>query len=172
MNDAKHILVVDDEPDLRKLVSDFLTRNGYRVFEAHDGVAMMETMKSSRIDLVILDITMPGEDGLRQRSGDTSVAGRYPDVRRRIDGLSSQVHLEIQMRTRGDACSAHLADLLAGCQVVLSLGDRGRDHAEMAVNANEAVVLNQHFEPTWALVLDTEHRAGRRGYYRGAHWCR
>jgi two-component system, OmpR family, response regulator len=64
MNDAKHILVVDDEPDLRKLVSDFLTRNGYHVFEAHDGVAMMETMKSSRIDLVILDITMPGEDGL------------------------------------------------------------------------------------------------------------
>ena len=50
MNGAQHILVVDDEPDLRKLVSDFLTRNGYHVFEAHDGVAMMETMKSSRID--------------------------------------------------------------------------------------------------------------------------
>src|SRR5271169_1014402 len=64
MNGAQHILVVDDEPDLRKLVSDVLTRNGYHVFEAHDGVAMMETMKSSRIDLVILDITMPGEDGL------------------------------------------------------------------------------------------------------------
>ena len=64
MNGAQHILVVDDEPDLRKLVSDFLTRNGYHVFEARDGVAMMETMKSSRIDLVILDITMPGEDGL------------------------------------------------------------------------------------------------------------
>ena len=64
MNGAQHILVVDDEPDLRKLVSDVLTRNGYHVFEAHDGVAMMETMKSLRIDLVILDITMPGEDGL------------------------------------------------------------------------------------------------------------
>ena len=64
MNGAQHILVVDDEPDLRKLVSDFLTRNGYHVFEAHDGVAMMETLKSSRVDLVILDISMPGEDGL------------------------------------------------------------------------------------------------------------
>ena len=50
--------------DLRKLVSDLLTRNEYHVFEARDGVAMMQTMKSSRIDLVILDITMPGEDGL------------------------------------------------------------------------------------------------------------
>jgi two-component system, OmpR family, response regulator len=64
MNRVKHILVVDDEPDLRKLLSDFLTRNEYHVFEARDGVAMMQTMKSSRIDLVILDITMPGEDGL------------------------------------------------------------------------------------------------------------
>jgi two-component system, OmpR family, response regulator len=64
MNGTQHILVVDDEPDLRKLVSGFLTRNGYHVLEARDGVAMMETVKSSRIDLVILDITMPGEDGL------------------------------------------------------------------------------------------------------------
>jgi two-component system, OmpR family, response regulator len=64
MNDAQHILVVDDDPALRKLVSDFLTRNGYRVSEAQDGVAMKETMKTSRIDLVILDIVMPGEDGL------------------------------------------------------------------------------------------------------------
>ena len=45
MNRAQHILVVDDEPDLRKLVSDFLTRNGYHVFEARDGVAMMESLR-------------------------------------------------------------------------------------------------------------------------------
>ena len=64
MNGAQHILVVDDDPALCKLVSDFLTRNGYRVSLAHDGVAMKETMKASRIDLVILDIVMPGEDGL------------------------------------------------------------------------------------------------------------
>jgi two-component system OmpR family response regulator len=64
MNGAQHILVVDDDPALCKLVSDFLTRNGYRVSVAHDGVAMKETMKASQIDLVILDIVMPGEDGL------------------------------------------------------------------------------------------------------------
>jgi two-component system OmpR family response regulator len=64
MNGAQHILVVDDDPALCKLVSDFLTRNGYRVSVAHDGVAMKKTMKASRIDLVILDIVMPGEDGL------------------------------------------------------------------------------------------------------------
>jgi two-component system OmpR family response regulator len=64
MNGAQHILVVDDDPVLREQVSDFLTRNGYRVSVAHDGVAMKKTMKASRIDLVILDIVMPGEDGL------------------------------------------------------------------------------------------------------------
>ena len=64
MNGAQHILVVDDDAALCKLVSDFLTRNGYRVSVAHDGVAMKATMKASRIDLVILDIVMPGEDGL------------------------------------------------------------------------------------------------------------
>ena len=64
MNGAQHILVVDDDAALCKLVSDFLTRNGYRVSVAHDGVAMKETMKASQIDLVILDIVMPGEDGL------------------------------------------------------------------------------------------------------------
>ena len=40
MNGAQHILVVDDDAALCKLVSDFLTRNGYRVSVAHDGVAM------------------------------------------------------------------------------------------------------------------------------------
>ena len=64
MNGAQHILAVDDDAALRKLVSDFLTRNGYRVSDAQDGVAMKETTKTSRIDLVILDIVMPGEDGL------------------------------------------------------------------------------------------------------------
>jgi len=76
MNGAQHILVVDDDPALCKLVSDFLTRNGYRVSVAHDGVAMKKTMKASRIDLVILDIVMPGEDGLslcrRLRVADTT----------------------------------------------------------------------------------------------------
>ena len=51
MNGTQHILVVDDEPDLRKLVSGFLTRNGYHVLEARDGVAMMETLKSEVVPI-------------------------------------------------------------------------------------------------------------------------
>jgi two-component system OmpR family response regulator len=64
MDGAKHILVVDDDIEIRRLLSDFLARNGYRVTVAPNGAAMMQTLGIARIDLVILDIMMPGEDGL------------------------------------------------------------------------------------------------------------
>jgi len=64
MDGARHILVVDDDADIRGLLSDFLARNGYRVSEAPNGAAMMQTLGAVRIDLVVLDIMMPGEDGL------------------------------------------------------------------------------------------------------------
>ena len=64
MDGARHILVVDDDADIRGLLSNFLARNGYRVSVAPNGAAMMRTLSTVRIDLVVLDITMPGEDGL------------------------------------------------------------------------------------------------------------
>lgn len=64
MDGSRHILIVDDDKELRALVSTFLARNGYRVSEAHNGAAMMHTLAAAQIDLVILDIMMPGEDGL------------------------------------------------------------------------------------------------------------
>ncbi len=64
MDGARHILVVDDDSDIRGLLSDFLARNGYRVSVAPNGAAMMQTLSTTRIDLVILDIAMPGDDGL------------------------------------------------------------------------------------------------------------
>jgi two-component system OmpR family response regulator len=64
MDGVKHILVVDDDVVIRGLLSDFLARNSYRVTVAPNGAAMMQTRGIDRIDLVILDIMMPGEDGL------------------------------------------------------------------------------------------------------------
>lgn len=125
-----------------------------------------------RLILVVLPCFSVGSQGSRQRSTDTAVAVRYSDERRRIDWLSSQVHLEIQMRTGGDACNAHRAKLFASRDGALSLGERRSDHAEMTINANEAVVLNQHFEAAWTFVLETDHRAGSGCYDRCAHRCR
>lgn len=58
------ILVVDDESRMRKLVKDFLTREGYSVLEAGDGAEAMDMFYGDKgIDLVILDVMMPKMDG-------------------------------------------------------------------------------------------------------------
>jgi two-component system OmpR family response regulator len=64
MNNAPHILVVDDNREIRDLVSRALNREGYRVSTAADGRAMRKVMADSRIDLILLDLMLPGEDGL------------------------------------------------------------------------------------------------------------
>lgn len=58
-----HILVVDDEKNTRKLLEAVLKRNGYSVFTAENGVAALELLDIQHIDLIILDIMMPGMDG-------------------------------------------------------------------------------------------------------------
>ena len=58
------ILVVDDEERMRKLVKDFLSKKGYRVFEAEDGVSAIDIFTMNKdIELVILDVMMPKMDG-------------------------------------------------------------------------------------------------------------
>ena len=62
--DKMKVLVVDDESRMRKLVSDFLTRKGYAVIEAADGVEAVDTfMENKDIALIILDVMMPRMDG-------------------------------------------------------------------------------------------------------------
>jgi two-component system OmpR family response regulator len=58
------VLVVDDDPDLRKLISEFLAAHGFRVATAENSAAMRQIMRGTVPDLVILDVMMPGEDGL------------------------------------------------------------------------------------------------------------
>lgn len=61
--DHGHLLVVDDDADIRLLVSRLLQRQGYRVSVAPDGRAMRDIMVRSSIDLVLLDIMLPGQNG-------------------------------------------------------------------------------------------------------------
>jgi two-component system OmpR family response regulator len=64
MDPSPHILFVEDDPEIRGLVADFLRENGYRVSVARDGSEMDQLLGASRVDLLILDIMLPGEDGL------------------------------------------------------------------------------------------------------------
>lgn len=64
MSTAPHILVVDDEPAVRELIGTYLGRQGLRISAAVDGEAMRRVLAAGGVDLVILDLVMPGEDGL------------------------------------------------------------------------------------------------------------
>jgi len=58
------ILVVDDEPQIRRVMRTTLTSNGYTVIEARSGEEALEIMQKERPELVLLDVNMPGMGGL------------------------------------------------------------------------------------------------------------
>ena len=58
------ILVVDDEPSISNLVASYLRKEGYEVFTAADGPAALKAARTFKPDLVVLDIMLPGMDGL------------------------------------------------------------------------------------------------------------
>lgn len=64
MPSGARILVVDDDPEIRALVRDFLERHGFLVEAAEDGPAMERALARRPADLVVLDVMLPGEDGL------------------------------------------------------------------------------------------------------------
>ena len=64
MNTADHILIVDDDRDIRQLLADYLEKQGLRCTTAADGREMKAALEAHRIDLIVLDVMMPGEDGL------------------------------------------------------------------------------------------------------------
>lgn len=58
------VLVVDDEPRISRLVRDYLDQAGFRAIEAHDGAAAIDAFRNHRPDLLIVDLGLPGMDGL------------------------------------------------------------------------------------------------------------
>jgi two-component system, OmpR family, response regulator len=65
MSETGHILVVDDQKEICELIREYLTDEGFRVSTANDGEGLREEMARSQVDLVILDLMLPGEDGLQ-----------------------------------------------------------------------------------------------------------
>lgn len=61
---AAHILVVDDDSEIRQLVAKFLRENSYRVTTARDGREMRQVLADAKIDLIVLDLMLPGTNGL------------------------------------------------------------------------------------------------------------
>jgi two-component system, OmpR family, response regulator len=64
MDSAAHVLFVEDDPEIRALVADLLGQSGFRVTVAQDGEQMDQVMAADPVDLLILDIMLPKEDGI------------------------------------------------------------------------------------------------------------
>ncbi len=64
MEHIDHILVVDDDREIRELISSYLTKNGMRTTVAADGRQMRSFLEGNAVDLIVLDVMMPGDDGL------------------------------------------------------------------------------------------------------------
>ena len=98
----RHLLVVDDDDRIRDLLREFLARAGFRVTTAADAAAAWRLIETLDFDLMVLDVMMPGEDGLslaRRLRARTDPPGRTPvlmltargDSAARIEGLTAGV---------------------------------------------------------------------------------
>ncbi len=65
MERQQHILVVDDDPEIRELLQEYLTRNGYRTSAVGEGKGMWRALENGHVDLIVLDLMLPGDDGLK-----------------------------------------------------------------------------------------------------------
>jgi two-component system OmpR family response regulator len=64
MDAIDHILIVDDDAEIRTLLTKYLLRNGLRATAVPDGRAMWRALEAGRVDLIVLDLMLSGEDGL------------------------------------------------------------------------------------------------------------
>lgn len=64
MEQADHILIVDDDLDIRELLAEYLQKNGLKVSTAANGKQMRAALDAVQVDLIVLDLMLPGEDGL------------------------------------------------------------------------------------------------------------
>jgi two-component system OmpR family response regulator len=64
MTDQPHILIVDDDREIRALLAKYLETNSFRTTAVADGKAMTAAMQQNHFDLIVLDLMLPGDDGL------------------------------------------------------------------------------------------------------------
>jgi two-component system OmpR family response regulator len=64
MDTSNKILIVDDDRDIRSLLAEYLDQNGYSAVMAADGTAMWAALQEHQFELIVLDLNLPGDDGL------------------------------------------------------------------------------------------------------------
>jgi two-component system OmpR family response regulator len=137
MDLTSRILVVDDDPDLRRLIADFLAGHGYRVTAAADVPAMQREITREMPDLIILDVMMPGEDGLS--AARRLAAERGPAVIM-LSALGSDTDRIVGLEVGADdylAKPCNPRELLARVRAVLRRRQAPEDRGDEARSAYE-----------------------------------
>src|SRR5688572_9035722 len=131
MTDNGHILIVDDQQEICDVVQEYLTGEGYRVSAAHDGAGMRRILAQGAVDLVILDLMLPGEDGLTLARALRSESGIGIII---LTGRGETVDRIIGLEMGADDYLPkpfHLRELLARVKAVLRRAlDRTGEHPQ------------------------------------------
>jgi two-component system phosphate regulon response regulator OmpR len=170
MSEARHLLVVDDDDRIRGLLKEYLSRAGFRVTGAADAAAARRMLDALDFDLMILDVMMPGEDGLsltraiRASTGPKALTPILMLTARglsdeRIEGLASGVDdylpkpfdpqellLRIEAilrRSQGLARRAAQRLTLGRCVFDLGRGELTQDEALVRLTEAEAALLRR-----------------------------
>jgi DNA-binding response OmpR family regulator len=130
MQDQKHIVVVDDEPGIRETIQEYLELHDFQVTAAGGGEELRRVIDDNDVDLVLLDIRMPGEDGL-------SLA-RFLRAEKQVGIIMLTAAGEVVDRIVGLEMGADdylakpvdLRELLARIKAVLRRSERARVQAE------------------------------------------
>lgn len=123
---APTIMVVDDDTALRELVSRFLAQNGYAVLEAGDVPAMKSVLARHEPDLIVMDVMMPGEDGLSALRSLTGSSRRPPVIM--LSALGGEIDRIVGLELGADdylAKPCNPRELLARVRAVLRRAGEG-----------------------------------------------
>ena len=145
----KKILVVDDDPGLRELLQEYLTTQGFAVEAVGDGIAMEQYLQQNMVNLVILDLMMPGEDGL-SLARKLRARGNLPIIM--LSARGEDVDRIIGLEVGADDYLAkpfNPRELLARIRAVL------RRHDEMQVKADRDVPVTMHHFGPYKLDFET-----------------
>jgi len=167
--EGRHLLVVDDDDRIRDLLKEYLARAGFRVTAAADAARARRLMDLLDFDLVVLDVMMPGEDGvaftraLRSKAGEAGTTpvlmltarGESDD---RIAGLSAGaddylpkpfepqellLRIESILRRTGAKSGAVKALVMGACTFDAERGELTRDGEAVRLTEAEVALLRQ-----------------------------
>lgn len=132
------ILVVDDEPDNRALICNFLEREGYAVREAGDGQAALGVVARGGVDLVLLDLMMPGMDGIEvcRRIRQSEVGAHLPVII-----ITASIERELRVAGKRAGCDDYLAKPIDFDELGVRLRNLlvSRHYAEHLENTNQSL---------------------------------